>query len=222
MPHENDLFTIADKYGKGYNEMTCKQIGNLIDYMTNKHSKALFVRIDITNARDAKLNMERKHITRILENTKRTLERKFKNSPNKLDLQYVWTTEQTPEAPHPHYHLFVGVNGNAMQNGHSIMAAMQPHVQKVQQTNKCGLVHISKEKDHCGVMCDRNKEDYESQKAKAFESGKYLAKLYSKELNPKWARFSSASRLPHAARVEENPCSDAPDKPTTTQNDRSV
>ena len=103
----------------------------------------------------------------------------------------------------------------SMQNGHSIMAAMQPHVQKVQQTNKGGLVHISKGKEHCGVMCDRNREDYEAQKAKAYENGKYLAKHYSKEHNPKWARFSSASRLSHAARVEGTPCPDGPDTPTT-------
>ena len=178
------------------NELTCKQIINIIEYMTTKHSKALFTRLDLMNASDADTIMQRKHITRILESTKRTLNRKLKDSSNKLDMHYVWTTEQTPSAKHPHYHLFIGVNGNAIRNGYSIMAAILPHVQKVQQTNNAGLVHFSESNGSYGVMCDRNKDDFTAQRAKAFEIGSYLAKLYSKEGNAKWARFSSASRLP--------------------------
>lgn len=169
-------------------ELTCKQISNMIDYMTAKHSKSLFTRLDLMNASDADTIIQRKHITRILESTKRTLNRKLKDSSNKLDMHYVWTTEQTHNAKHPHYHLFIGVNGNAIRNGYSIMAVLLQHVQKVQQTNKAGIVHFSESNGTYGVLCDRNREDFAAQKAKALANGSYLAKLYSKEHNPKWAR----------------------------------
>lgn len=195
---------ITQKYEKGYSELTCKQISNVVEYMTQKHSKALFVRLDATNANNAKSIMGRKHITRVLENMKRTLERKFQDSKNKLDLQYVWTTEQTSPNVNTHYHLFFAVNGNAMQNGYALMSALMPHVQRVQQTNNAGVVHFSESNGALGVMCERNKEDFVVQKAKALENGKYLAKLYSKELNPKWARFSSASRLPRPVGEQAN------------------
>lgn len=177
------------------NKMTLDQIVDRIEHMTKAHSKTLCVRLDIMNDADGYTILERHHITRVLEETKRHLESKLSSSRNKLDLHYIWTTEQTREAEHPHYHCFILVNGNAIQNGYSVKEALNHYVMKWQQTEKQGLVHFSESNGKAGIMLNRTAPDYERRKNEAVYAGSYLAKTHSKEHRPKGARFSSASRL---------------------------
>lgn len=181
------------------NKTTLDQIIDRIEYMTEAHSKTLCIRIDIMNDADGYTVLERHHITRVMEETKRHLESKLRDSRNRLDFNYVWTTEQTSKSKYPHYHCFILVNGNAIQNGYSIKEALNRYVMKWQQTEKQGLVHLSESNGPTGIMINRNASDYERRKEDAVYAGSYLAKLRSKERRPKGARFSSASRLPSGA-----------------------
>lgn len=178
------------------NKTTLDQVIDLVEYMSQKHSKTLCVRLDIMNAADGYTILERHHITRVLEETRRHLESKLKNSSNKLDLHYVWATEQTSKTEYPHYHCFILVNGNAIQNGYSVREALNRIVMKWQQTHKQGLVHFSESNGKSGIMLNRNAPDFERRKGDAVYAGSYLAKMRSKEHRPKGARFSSASRFP--------------------------
>lgn len=178
------------------NKTTLDQVIDLVEYMSQKHSKTLCVRLDIMNAADGCTILERHHITRVLEETRRHLESKLKNSSNKLDLHYVWATEQTSKTEYPHYHCFILVNGNAIQNGYSVREALNRIVMKWQQTHKQGLVHFSESNGKSGIMLNRNASDFERRKGDAVYAGSYLAKMRSKEHRPKGARFSSASRFP--------------------------
>ncbi len=178
------------------NKATLDQVIDLVEYMPQKHSKTLCVRLDIMNAADGYTILERHHITRVLEETRRHLESKLKNSSNKLDLHYVWATEQTSKTEYPHYHCFILVNGNAIQNGYSVREALNRIVMKWQQTHKQGLVHFSESNGKSGIMLNRNASDFERRKGDAVYAGSYLAKMRSKEHRPKGARFSSASRFP--------------------------
>ena len=178
------------------NTKTLEQIVNAIEYMVESHSKTLCIRIDIMNDDDGYTVLERHHITREMEETKRHLESKLRNSRNKLDFHYVWTTEHTSKAEHPHYHCFILVNGNAIQNGYSVKEALNRYVTKWQKTEKQGLVHFSESNGPRGIMINRNAPDYERRRGDAVYAGSYLAKIRSKERRPKGARFSSASRLP--------------------------
>lgn len=178
------------------NIKTLDQIIDRIEYMTEMHSKTLCVRLDITNDTSGYSILERHHMTRVLEETSRHLESKLIKSRNTLDFHYVWTTEQTSEAEYPHYHCFILVNGNAIQNGYSIKEALNRYVMKWQQTAKEGLVHFSKSNGKFGIMINRNASDFEQRKEDAVYAGSYLAKTRTKEYRPKGARFSSASRLP--------------------------
>lgn len=178
------------------NKAALDQIIDRIEYMTKSHSKTLCIRVDINNEADGYAVLERHHITRVMEETKRHLESKLRNSRNKMDFHYVWTTEQTREARHPHYHCFILVNGNAIQNGYSVKEALNRYVMKWQRTEKQGLVHFSESNGAKGIMINRAKPDFERRMADAVYAGSYLAKTRTKERRPKGARFSSASRLP--------------------------
>ena len=177
------------------NKLTLDQIIDRIEHMTAAHSKTLCIRLDIMNAADGYTVLERYHITRVLEETIRHLESKLRYSRNKLDIHYVWTTEQTKETEHPHYHCFILVNGNAIQNGYSVKEALNRYVMKWQRTEKQGLVHFSESNGPMGIMINRNAPDYERRKAEAVYAGSYLAKTRTKEHNRKGQRFSSASRM---------------------------
>ena len=142
------------------NKATLDQVIDLVEYMPQKHSKTLCVRLDIMNAADGYTILERHHITRVLEETRRHLESKLKNSSNKLDLHYVWATEQTSKTEYPHYHCFILVNGNAIQNGYSVREALNRIVMKWQQTHKQGLVHFSESNGKSGIMLNRNASDF--------------------------------------------------------------
>lgn len=178
------------------NTLTLDQIIDRIEYMTAMHSKTLCVRIDIVNDTDGYSVLERHHVTRLLEDTKRHLESKQRNNRNKLDFQHIWTTEKGSEGEYPHYHFLILVNGSAIQNGYSIKETLNNYVMQKQQTEKRGLVHFSESNGPRGIMIDRNADDFESRMADAVHAGSYLAKTRTKEQNPKGARFSSASRLP--------------------------
>lgn len=178
------------------NKITLDQVIDRIEHMTTEHSKTLCIRLDIMNDADGYTILERHHITRVMEETIRHLGSKLRNSRNKLDLHYIWTTEQTDREAHPHYHFFILVNGNAIQNGYSIKEALNRYVMKWQHTQKQGLVHFSESNGPRGIMINRNSSDYERRKGEAVYAGSYLAKTRTKEHNRKGQRFSSASRLP--------------------------
>lgn len=175
-------------------EKTLNQVIDQVEYMSSKHSKVLCVRCDIRNDRDLENKIMRRDMTRITENVKRAIERKYKDSPNKPELTVTWTTEN--DGTSPHYHCLFAVNGNAIQNGHAIHDALNKAVQHHLETDKKGLVEFCKSNEQFGKMIDRNSPDFVKQIENAVYMGSYLAKTHTKENRPKGARISSTSRLP--------------------------
>lgn len=198
--------TSSNKY-RGYdintgkdNNLTCNtttldQIVDTVEYMTDKHSKVLCTRVDIHSEQDSEKIITGKGMTRILENTKRNINSKFKESPHKPDIHVVWTTEKTSEENNPHYHALFLVNGNTIRNGYTICKIVNEQVKNKLDTEKDGLVHYCESNQGNGIMINRNSEDYEQQKNAAVHAASYLAKERSKEHNPKGSRVSSSSRL---------------------------
>lgn len=198
--------TSSNKY-RGYdinvgkdNNLTCNttildQIVDTVEYMAKKHSKVLCARVDIRSEKDSNKIITGRDMTRILENTKRNINSKFKESPNKPDIHAIWTTERTSEENNPHYHALFLTNGNAIRNGFTIHKIVNKQVKKKLNTEKDGLVHYCESNQGNGIMIDRNSEHFEQQKNTAVYAGSYLAKERSKEHNPKGSRASSSSRL---------------------------
>lgn len=177
------------------NTTTLDQIIDTTEHMTSKHSKALAIRLDIHSEQDSDKTLNRRDVTRILENTKRNLNTKFKGSKNKPDIKTIVTTERTSPEANPHYHVMAFANGNAIQNGYSLFEEVNRQVKNKLKTDTDGLVHFSESNGKKGIMIDRNSEDFEQQKNKAVYAGSYLAKTRSKEHNPKGSRVSSSSRI---------------------------
>ena len=198
--------TSSNKY-RGYdintgkdNNLTCNtktldQIVDTVECMTKKHSKVLCTRVDIHSEKDSDKIITGRDMTRILENTKRNINSKFKESPNKPDLHVIWTTEKTSEDNNPHYHALFLTNGHAIRNGFTIYETVNKHVKKKLNTEKDGLVHYCESNQGNGIMINRNSEDFEQQKNDAVHAASYLSKERSKEHNPKGSRVSSSSRL---------------------------
>lgn len=177
------------------NTKTLDQIIDATEIMTSNHSKTLAIRLDIHSEQDSDKTLNRRDVTRILENTKRNINTKFKDSKNQPDIKTIVTTEQTSPEANPHYHVMYLVNGNAIQNGYSIYEEVNKQVKNKLDTDTDGLVHFSESNGKQGIMIDRNSEDFEQQKNSTVYAGSYLAKARSKEHNPKGSRVSSSSRL---------------------------
>lgn len=178
---------------------TLDQVFDQTFKMIERHNKVLNVRLDVRNPAATEKPIQRKDMTRIMENSKRRLDRAYRNSPNKIDFNYVWTAENEGNRKHPHYHLYISVNGNACQNGYAIFKAVRDAVNINLGGDYGGLVEFSKSNGQYGLMVNRNSFDYEEEIDAALYAGSYLAKVNTKEGRPKGARVSSASR------IEQNP-----------------
>ncbi len=177
------------------NTKTLDQIIDTTEYMTSNHSKTLAIRLDFHSEQDSDKTLNRRDVTRILENTKRNINTKFKDSKNQPDIKTIVTTEQTSPEANPHYHVMYLVNGNAIQNGYSIYEEVNKQVKNKLDTDVNGLVNFSDSNGTQGIMIDRNSENFEQQKNNVVYAGSYLAKTRSKEHNPKGSRVSSSSRI---------------------------
>ena len=177
------------------NTKTLDQLTDSIEHMISNHSKVLAVRLDIHSEKKSERTLTRRDVTRIIENTKRKINTKFKSSKNKPDLKVIVATEQTSAEANPHYHAMIFANGNAIQNGYSIYSELNNQVKNKLNTDNNGLVHFSESNGQEGIMIDRNSDDFEQQKNKVVYAGSYLAKTRSKEHNPKWSRVSSSSMI---------------------------
>ena len=170
------------------------QLVDTVEYMSENHSKVLAVRADIHSELDSEKVLTRRDVTRAIENTKRNIDSKFKDSKNKPDIKFITTTEQTSPEANPHFHVMAFANGNAIQNGYSIFSELNKQVKNKLDTDNDGLVHFSESNGEKGIMIDRNSDDFEQQMNNAVHAGSYLAKTKSKEHNPKGSRVSSSSR----------------------------
>ena len=177
------------------NTKTLDQIIDTTEIMTSNHTKTLAIRLDIHSEQDSDKTLNRRDVTRILENTKRNINTKFKDSKNQPDMKTIVTAERTSPEVNPHYHVMYLVNGNAIQNGYSIYEEVNTQVKNKLETDSDGLVHFSESNGKQGIMIDRSSENFEQQKNSTIFTGSYLAKTRSKEHNPKGSRVSSSSRL---------------------------
>ncbi|UIA98869.1 inovirus Gp2 family protein [Desulfovibrio desulfuricans] len=169
------------------------QLIDTVEYLSENHSRVLAVRADIHSEQDSERILTRRDITRVIENTKRNINSRFKDSKNKPDIKFIVTTEQTYPEANPHYHVMAFANGNAIQNGYSIFTELNKQVKNKLDTDNDGLVHFSGSNGQKGIMIDRNSDDFEQQMNNVVYAGSYLAKTKSKEHNPKGSRVSSSS-----------------------------
>ena len=190
---------------------TLDQIIDTVELMAAKHSKVFSVRLDIQNTATGRIGnngqeidyaLDSKDMTRIIESATRTLNSKSKEGKNDPDVHWVWTTERTSPNDKPHFHVNAFVNGNAIQNGYSVKEAVSRAVKnKLQNANNMpnesyeGLVNFSSSNGAKGKLIERNSPEAEDQINDVVFAGSYLAKVRTKEFNPKGSRVSSCTRI---------------------------
>lgn len=170
------------------------QLVDTVEYMTENHSRVLAVRADVRSEQDSERILTRRDVTRVIENTRRNINSRFKDSKNNPDIKFIVTTEQTSPESNPHFHVMAFANGNAIQNGYSIYAELNKQVKNKLHTDNNGLVHFSGSNGQQGIMIDRNSDDFEQQINNAVYAGSYLAKTSSKKHTPEGSWVSSSSR----------------------------
>ena len=191
---------------------TLDQIIDTVEHMTAEHSRVLSVRLDIqntaigclwNNGQEIDYALDSKDMTRIIESATRTLNSKSKNGKNDPDVHWVWTAEKTSPDDKPHFHVNAFVNGNAIHNGYSVKEAVSRAVKnKLQNANNTpnesydGLVNFSGSNGAKGKLIERNSPEVEQQINDVVFAGSYLAKVRTKEFNPKGSRVSSCTRIP--------------------------
>ena len=191
---------------------TLDQIIDTVEHMIAEHSRVLSVRLDIQNTATGRLwnngqeidyALDSKDMTRIIESATRTLNSKSKNGKNDPDVHWVWTAEKTSPDDKPHFHVNAFVNGNAIHNGYSVKEAVSRAVKnKLQNANNMpnesyeGLVNFSSSNGAKGKLIERNSPEVEDQINDVVFAGSYLAKVRTKEFNPKGSRVSSCTRIP--------------------------
>ncbi len=190
---------------------TLDQIIGTVEHMTAEHSRVLSVRLDIqntaagrtgNNGQEIDYALDSKDMTRIIESATRTLNSKLKEGKNDPDVHWVWTTERTSPNDKSHFHVNAFVNGNAIKNGYSVKEAVSRAVKnKLQSANHTsnesydGLVNFSGSNGAKGKLIERNSPEVEQQINDVVFAGSYLAKVRTKEFNPKGSRVSSCTRI---------------------------
>jgi len=187
----------SEKTKDGFYKTTIDQLIDMAERMAAKHSKVLALRIDVHSPQGSDTHLTSRDMTRIIENTKRNINNRLKHGKNAPDIQSIWTQEQTCMSEHPHYHLQISCNGNAIKNGYGIFHELNNQVSRHLKTddgkNNQGLVHYCESNKGAGLLIDRNSPDFESQRAETVRMGSYIAKCSGKESLPKGSRVSSSS-----------------------------
>ena len=161
----------SEKTKDGFYKTTIDQLIDMAERMAAKHSKVLALRIDVHSPQGSDTHLTSRDMTRIIENTKRNINNRLKHGKNAPDIQSIWTQEQTCMSEHPHYHLQISCNGNAIKNGYGIFHELNNQVSRHLKTddgkNNQGLVHYCESNKGAGLLIDRNSPDFESQRDEA-------------------------------------------------------
>ena len=187
----------SEKTKDGFYKTTIDQLIDMAERMAAKHSKVLALRIDVHSPQNSDTSLTGRDITRIIENTKRNINMKHFLHFRIFRFQSILSQEQTCKSEHPHYHIQISCNANAIKNGYGIYQELNRQVSRRLQTddNKSnqGLVHYCESNKGAGLLIDRNSPDFESQRDEAVRMGSYIAKCSGKESLPKGSRVSSSS-----------------------------
>lgn len=164
------------------------------------HSKVMQVRLDLRYPENGHATPNSTHIQDFSYNLKRNLTRKKFAGSHNPDPKFLWVREQN-ESEHPHYHALMLVNGNALDNPHSILEKASSLWGRALGVDPAGLVHRcdrdrNGNRQENGIMIRRGSPDEAAQRAKCEQQASYLAKAYSKDIRPKGAWTCGGTRTP--------------------------
>lgn len=190
-------FTINTGNGKYHCDLNIlHQYDIRFQYILSRHCRVLQKRLDLHYPQDGSISPSPEHIYRAMENLRRELTRNNpppkegkKRSPGRkepashqVDPFLLWVKERADGNPHPHYHLVIWVNANAIRQGWTIFEkAIRQWANALSLPDAPGLVNNCNQSGPDSILIDKNSPTFVEQVNKAYYQGSYLAKTKDKE-----------------------------------------
>jgi hypothetical protein len=188
------------KNNQGFYVEILQAIKLLLEEMINRHSSVFFVRFDLTYPAGSSLRYPDNNdlVSKFSETLALYCKRKG------YDPRYLWVRELSVTGQ-IHYHFMLLLNGNVIQNAHSLILGyatkLWQHYLGIEDGK--GLVHLCRSKENScyyddlygGVKIKRKDPHFQQVYEKCYEIASYLAKRYSKEGSPAYTNRFRCSRL---------------------------
>lgn len=182
-----------------------------LQYMLSKYSRVLEKRSDLHYPEDGSISPNPRDIYRLNDNLRRELTRNNplpkegkkrssgrKGSPasHQVDPLISWVKERATGNPHPHYHIDILVNGNAIKSGWSIQKRIEKQWANVLGLDKAhGLVNNCNQSGPDSILIDKSSPNFAEQVNKATYRRSYLAKTKDKDRSKGENRYGG-TRVP--------------------------
>lgn len=159
--------------------------------MLQDHSKVMQIRFDLRYPADGSVPHDPQKVYRFTENIKRKMKRSQYAGGHCADPRLIKVQEQDTSS-NPHFHCTLLVNGNALQSYLSVLKnVVDPLWKQALQTDRNGLVDYCDNNGENGIMIRRGSSDMQQQIEKCIYQASYMAKVNTKENNPKGTWSSS-------------------------------
>lgn len=197
--HRGFRINTNEEKGEGCFVKILEDYQSRLSFMLMMHSKVLQFRFDLHYPDDSNFQAKNSDIYHFNDYLRRKLLRKTRiGSRNSLAPMIITVREQSGSV-HPHFHCVQLVNGNAIKDAYHLMEKnVEPTWWAVLKTKSKGLVHFCNEGGRYGLMIIRGHPDMEAQIQEASYQASYLAKIRTKELNPKGNWLTKGTRLPRS------------------------
>lgn len=167
-----------------------------LEDMKEKHSKVMVTRFDLRIPSGAE-ELNNHQVGRIAENMSRAIKRKEYAGGHNPDPRIVCAAENHGSGTH--YHCVAMVNGNAIQNPHTIYNAAEKYLGKalkLSQEETKGLVDYCNQKGKNGIIIKHGSSDEQEKTNQVMHQVSYLAKERGKEQIPKGQHLVIGTRVP--------------------------
>lgn len=169
-------------------------VDDRIEVAAQRFGRVLPVRLDFKLPANYPEQNDNERFGRMLDSLSQDLRRKG------VGKEYIWSREVGIENGREHYHLLMLLNGRKLQSSHSVhKRANELWAKALEIGTADGLVHkagpASKKKEPRENWLDRNKDDFEANKAELKKWGGYVCKEEQKGEAPKRVREYGCSQL---------------------------
>lgn len=177
---ETDFSVLLDqRWGYNYEPTILAKLEALLQDMTKRYSKALFIRFDVRFPYGEQYPEDNVHFRTFMATFMKHCQRKG------LSPAYLWVREQDSSI-HQHYHCVLLVNGHKAQKYRPLLQKANSLWQQQLNTEAEGLIHFcdknnDSSKSQNGVMLKRGAPDNAEALNDCFKRGSYLAKTATKD-----------------------------------------
>lgn len=185
------------KHGEEKRVDILERLRSILFYMLDNHCKVIQTSFDLHYPELQDFEYMNRDIYSFINEFIKSLNKRY-CSGHYVDTKYLWVREQKTSC-HPHYHIVVFCNGNAIQSPYTIFNKAEYYWFKtiVYQDKKlidyCDRSNGIKHEN--GIMIDVNKNDFEKQLNNGFRDSSYLAKICSKDIRDKYSCVFGSSQI---------------------------